>query len=166
MKFFALVLLSCLINLFAYAETEMIIRGALIAAPCLIVTDSEEQNVEFGSITTKTFVQNDRTLPKNFSIKLKECDVTVMNVVQVLFDGERDADIRNGFAIKGDAQGLAIIIEDSMGREAVPGVAGNEQPLIDENNVLHYKAYVQAKNYAAIKEGYFESVVMFSIIYN
>lgn len=147
------------------AETQLEFKGTLIAEPCQVSTDSQEQEISFSAIALKTFVNNPRSLSKPFQIKLMDCDLSQGNSVSVAFDGERDLQQQNAFSVTGGAKGVAIILEDKNGNAIKPGIPTLPQGLQANSTILEYRAFVQSRVFSEIEEGPFESIVTFSLQY-
>lgn len=155
-----------LIGSLAIADTDIEFSGTLIAEPCLVSTDSEDQTVEFGTVVNKIFINHTRSVPESFSIKLLECDLTVGNNVTVTFSGTEDGLQSDTFAVTGAAEGIAIAIENENSTPVIPEEAMKPVPLSGETTILNYRAYVQANDYSKVKEGDFQSVVSFLLEYD
>ena len=149
----------------AVAETQLQFKGVLISDPCIVDTESEEQIVEMGSISAKTFISNPRSAPKNFKILLKECDLSLGNTVSLTFRGKEDNDQPGTFAVTGDASGIAIALEETDGNPIKPGVELKPVQLNDSESILNYVAYVQSSDLNKLKEGAFESKAVFFLEY-
>ncbi|WP_421512472.1 fimbrial protein (plasmid) [Enterobacter sp. JS8-1] len=149
----------------AVADTDLQFKGVLISDPCIVDTDSEEQVVEMGTIAAKTFINHQRSAPKNFKILLKECDLSLGNTVSVTFDGKEDISQPGTFAVTGDASGVAIALEDTNGKPIKPGEELKPVQLYQGETVLNYVAYVQGSDFSKVKEGAFESKAVFFLEY-
>lgn len=150
----------------AMSDTDLQFKGVLISDPCIVDTDSEEQVVEMGTIAAKTFINHQRSAPKNFKILLKECDLSLGNTVSVTFDGKEDNDQPGTFAVTGDASGIAIALEEIDGKSIKPGAELRPVQLEQGETVLNYVAYVQGTDFSKVKEGAFESKAVFFLEYD
>lgn len=149
----------------AIAETQLAFKGTLVADPCQVATDSEDQEINFAAIASKTFINNQRTLPKPFQIQLMDCDLSLGNSVSVTFEGERDLQQQDAFGVTGGAKGVAIVLEDKSGHIIKPGVATMPKSLQSDNTILEYQAFVQSRAFTEVEEGPFASIVTFSLQY-
>lgn len=150
----------------AQANVDMNFRGILGADTCKLSTDSQDQLIEFPAIARSVFKNNPRSAPKKFSLNLLECDLSMGESVKVTFYGEESREQPGTFAItEGDAQGVAIAIESAGGEAIKPSVAMRPVMLMEDGNVLNFKAYIQGNDYEAIKEGQFVSSVKFILEY-
>jgi type 1 fimbria pilin len=165
MKIFIMVWAVFLFSARAMADTDVQFRGTLISDPCLVETDPDGQTVDMGTIGAKTFMTHPRSAPKNFSIHLTECDLSLGNTVSVMFNGTEDGEQSGTFAVTGDAKGVAIALEDKEGTAIKPGSAMKAVPLTEGDTWLNYVAYVQGTDYSKVKEGAFESKAIFFLEY-
>lgn len=147
------------------AATDLDFRGTLIAEPCALAAQSEEQTVNFGPVASQTFYANNRTAPRSFAIKLTECDLTMGTTVSVMFSGEPDSNQPDTFAVTGSAAGIAIALETKEGNRVIPGEVAAPVALSANETVLSYKAFVQGNVATAVSEGDFQSIVTFSLQY-
>lgn len=154
-----------IISLPVMAETNLKFSGTLIADPCLVAIDSQEQTVEMGNIAARTFLHYPRSAPKLFTIVLTECDLSSDSAVTVTFNGKKDAEQPQTFAVTGSAQGIAIALEDEAGRAISPGTALAPAPLNAGETLMTYTAYVQGLDFTKVREGSFESTVIFTLEY-
>lgn len=148
-----------------FADTELEFKGTLIADPCIVDTDTEDQVVEMGTIGAKTFINHDRSAPKPFSLYLKECDLSLGSTVSVTFSGTEESQQPGTFAVTGGAEGVAIALENTNGTPVKPDEATAATGLMSGDTQLNYVAYVQASDFSKVKEGPFESRVIFFLEY-
>lgn len=150
----------------ALASVDMNFRGILGADSCKLSTDSQDQIIEFPTIVRSTFKNNSRSAPQKFALNLLDCDLSMGESVKVTFYGEESREQPGTFAItEGDAQGVTIAIESASGVAIKPSVAMRPVILMEEGNVLNFRASIQGNDYAAIKEGQFVSSVKFVLEY-
>ncbi|MDM3379287.1 type 1 fimbrial protein [Citrobacter sp. Cb003] len=147
------------------ADTDVEFSGILVADPCEVHPDSLDQIVDFRNIPSKTFINHDRPAPKRFSIRLKECDLTLGTEVSVTFKGTEDIDQTGMFAVTGTAKGIAIALESASGEIIKPGVAMQPAGLVTGDTQLNYLAYVSGPDHSKVREGDFESTVFFFLEY-
>lgn len=160
-----LVYLLTMLNAVAVADTDLQFRGTLIADPCIVSTDSDEQEVDMGTIASKTFINHPRSVPKSFRIHLLGCDLSLGSTVSVTFSGTEDGDQPGTFAVTGEAKGIAIALEDEEGKAIAPGTELKPMQLEAGNTWMNFIAYVQGLNYSKVKEGPFESRAIFFLEY-
>lgn len=155
----------CLCSLELKAASDVEFSGTLVAAPCVVATDSEEQTVNFGSIAAKAFINNDRSNPESFQIRLEECDLSMGSQVVVTFNGVEDADQPGTFTVEGAAKGIAVVLEDSKGRAILPNESLASVEISAGETVLEYRAQIKALAAGRVKEGDFTSNVTFMLEY-
>jgi P pilus assembly protein, pilin FimA len=147
------------------ADTDVQFKGTLISEPCEVATNSVDQTVPMGTIAVATFLHQSRSSPKNFSIRLTGCDLSLGNTVAVTFSGTEDSAQPGTFATTGDAKGIAIALEDKNGTSVKPDSPMKAVDLDSGDVQLDYVAYVQAQDYSKVKEGAFESKAIFYLKY-
>lgn len=148
-----------------FASTQVDFKGTLIALPCQITTDTQSQTVDFGSVVSKTFINQQRTAGKSFSIKLTGCDLTVGNTVSVMFDGAEDAIQPGAFAVSEANRGIAIVLENDRGESIVPQEKNSPEALMSGETTLNYKAFVSAPNFSNVVPGDFSATINFYLEY-
>lgn len=149
----------------------MRLYGALVAEPCTLVADDESITLEFGTIVEKYLYLNQRTLGKNFQLRLTGCDVQTGSSVMLRFSGPASSSLPGLLALDATSQagGLAIGIETPEGRALPFNKYGEPYPLTQGDNVLQLRAYVQGEPEALsqqkIRRGEFSAVATLSLMY-
>ncbi|STB68486.1 major fimbrial subunit [Citrobacter freundii] len=137
--------------------------GTVSDAPCNIAAESVDQTVPFGLIS-KSYLNGNKEVMKNFDIKLEQCDTTTLKKAAVTFYGPNNA---TGAELKttGVAQNVAIRLS-SGGNDVTLGTAV-ETPMQGETNLLKFTAYAKKAAGAAgdVTEGEFSSVADFRMSY-
>lgn len=65
--------------------------GEIVDAPCVVSTDSQNQEVVLGQVKKNIFKAiGDKSSSKPFQIKLEDCDITSNTKVNVSFNGVGD----------------------------------------------------------------------------
>jgi type 1 fimbria pilin len=159
-------LLALLLHPVLRADTDIHFSGILVAEPCQLATDSQDQSVDFGSIAARQFINNDQTVPTSFSLRLTDCDLSIGQSVIFTFSGDEDAMQPGLFAVAGEAKGIAILLMDEEGNKVQPGKAMSARALTDAESVFAFQAAVSAPEFSAVSAGDFTSTVMFSLEYN
>ncbi len=150
----------------ARASVDINYHGTLVADACQLSTNSAEQVVTFPDIAVSAFKRHPRTAPKKFVLTLLECDLTAGNLVNVTFNGPESREQPGTFAMtQGNSKGVSIAIESENGEAVKPSVAMRPVTLMQGSNELRFRAYIQGKDYTAIKEGAFSSSVNFVLEY-
>lgn len=147
------------------ADTDVEFSGTLVADPCQIEMDSLEQEINFGNIAAKTFINHNYSVAKSFSIHLTECDLSLGNQVSVTFLGEEDSTHPGTLAVTGSAKGISIRMTDSEGRLVAPNEAQPVSGLHAGDTILEYQARIQAQDFSQVSEGDFSAVTTFVLVW-
>lgn len=141
--------------------------GSIIDAPCSIAPDDNgEQVVDLGEVSKKLMESGGTSNPKNFEIKLEQCDISDgKSSVTATFTGAASADNPDLLGITGTAKGASIAITDGSGQLIKLGTASPAQKLQTGNNTLEFSAYLQGKTGVAVVPGSFTSVADFTLAY-
>lgn len=148
------------------ADTDVYFSGNLVADPCELHVDSEDQIVDFRNVPSKTFIKYHRSERERFSIWLTECDLSFGSTVTVTFMGSEDIDQPGLFAVTGTAAGIAIAVEDDSGIPVKPNVAMRPSALTAGDTFLNFQAFVSAPVHSRVREGDFECVTTFLLEYD
>ncbi|QJW53193.1 Fimbria A protein [Serratia plymuthica] len=147
-------------------------KGAIIDAPCSITPESADQTVNLGQISNVALKGGGQSTPKNFQIKLENCELTTdekakNNAVTITFTGAAAAGDKTLLGITGTAKGAGIAITDGSGKLIELGAASNAQALGNGNNTLSFSAYLQGSKAsgAVVTPGEFQSVADFTLAY-
>lgn len=156
--------------------------GAIIDAPCSITPETVDQTVNLGQISNVVLKDGGKSTPKNFQIKLENCEVSAgsgdpitgkNNTVQLTFTGASSEANDGRLGITGTAQGASIAITDGAGSLIKMGTATDPQLLQNGNNTLLFAAYLQGdmikgeeeSTGATIVPGEFQAVADFTLAY-
>lgn len=150
----------------AYADTDVNFSGTLVADPCELHMDSEDQIVDFRNVPSKTFIKYHRSERERFSIRLTECDLSLGETVTVTFKGAEDTAQPGLFAVTGTAAGIAIAVEDAAGTPVLPNVAMRPATLTSGDTILDFQAFISAPDHSQVREGDFECVTYFLLEYD
>lgn len=149
-----------------HADTDVFFTGNLVADPCELHVDSEEQIVDFRNIPSKTFIKYHLSERERFSIMLINCDLSLGSTVEVTFMGAEDVDQPGLFAVTGTAAGIAIAIEDADGTPVLPNTKMRPTALTAGDTNLNFQAFVSAPVHSRVREGDFECVTTFLLEYD
>ncbi|EPS2709680.1 fimbrial protein [Cronobacter turicensis] len=142
--------------------------GSIIDAPCSINPDSIDQTVNMGQISNVALKANGNTgtsVPRNFEIKLENCDVTTLKTVKTTFTGAEGA-IDGALGITGTAKGASIVLTNGDGQQIKLGQASQAHELQAGNNTLLFSAYLQGEGASAtVTPGDFTAVADFTLAY-
>lgn len=142
--------------------------GEIVDAPCVISTDSQNQEVVLGQVKKTVFAAvGDKSTAQPFQIKLEDCDITSKKKVNVSFSGVGDTDKPELISVStepGAATGVGIGIYDNA-NVAIPMNTGKSTTTLSQGQtVLYYTAnYVATK--AAVTTGYGNAEVDFNLTY-
>ncbi|EOI3410810.1 fimbrial protein [Cronobacter dublinensis] len=142
--------------------------GSIIDAPCSINPDSIDQTVSMGQISNVALKANGNTgtsVPRNFEIKLENCDVSTLKSVKTTFTGAEGV-TDGSLGITGTAKGASLILTDGNGEQIKLGDASKARELQDGNNTLLFSAYLQGDGASAtVTPGDFSAVADFTLAY-
>lgn len=138
--------------------------GSIISTPCTISPESVEQTVDLGQVLGAVLEQEGKSIPRNFDIKLENCDVGTGQSITVTFNGVASTQNDNLLAISGTASGAGIAITHD-GDTVKPGGTTKAIPLVNGNNMLHFTTYIQGESGKNIIPGDFTAVANFSLNY-
>lgn len=148
------------------ADTDVNFSGTLVADPCELHVDSEDQTVDFRNVPSKTFIKYHRSERERFSIWLTECDLSLGDTVTVTFMGTEDIEQPGLFAVTGAAKGIAIAVESADGTPMVPNIPMRPSALTAGNTFLDFQAFISAPVHSRVREGDFECVTVFLLEYD
>lgn len=142
--------------------------GSIIDAPCSISPDSIDQTVNLGQVSNVALKANSNTgtsVPRNFEIKLENCDTTTLKSVKTTFTGAEGA-TEGSLGITGTAKGASIILTNGDGKQLKLGEASEAHKLQNGNNTLLFSAYLQGDGATAtVTPGDFSAVADFTLAY-
>ena len=145
-------------------------NGSIIDSPCSLAPESEDQTIPLGQISNvllKNGGSNDgQSTPRNFDIKLENCDTTTAKTVTATFTGTPSAYDADSLGVTGTAGGVSVVMTDGSGKKIKLGQPTDARPIQDGSNTLMFSAYVQGGGAsAAITEGQFSTVTDFTLAY-
>ncbi|CAI2141751.1 MULTISPECIES: fimbrial protein [Serratia] len=155
----------------ATAAENLIMRGTLVDAPCLLRPGDENLVLDFGDVIDKFLYRYGRTPSKPFELHLEGCEVSVFKNVRVTFQGTENSQLPGLLALDAGsmAQGIAIGMESNTGRTLPINVEGPTTALQTGNTVLGFQAYIQgepaALNNRKIAYGPFRATAIFVLDY-
>lgn len=140
--------------------------GSIIDAPCSIHPDSVDQTVEMGSISNAALKNGGKSVPREFDIKLEQCDTSTLKTVTTTFNGAASPANKDLLGIIGTASGASIGITDMASNLVKLGEPTSPQTLNDGNNTLRFAAYLQGDNASTgVVPGDFTAVADFKLAY-
>ncbi|MDK9550116.1 fimbrial protein [Lelliottia sp. V89_10] len=142
--------------------------GSIIDAPCSINPDSLDQTVDMGQVSNVALKADGNTgtsVPRNFEIKLENCDVTTLKSVQTTFTGAEGV-TDGSLGITGTAKGASLILTNGDGAQIKLGEASDAHVLGSGNNTLLFSAYLQGDGASAtVTPGDFSAIADFTLAY-
>ncbi|ENC6657016.1 type 1 fimbrial protein [Aeromonas hydrophila] len=144
-------------------------NGEIINAPCSVASESVDQVVEMGQISTKELANGGESNSKPFSIKLLNCEISDKeDAVKVTFSGIKDTIDDSLLVIGGQAAGAGIKMTAPGGAAIVLGTPTAAFALTNGDNELPFSAVL--KGYAdqtanPLKAGTFTAVTNFTLSY-
>ncbi|MBH3276402.1 type 1 fimbrial protein [Serratia marcescens] len=144
--------------------------GVLVAEPCVIPPGQENIELDFGTVIDKYLYLNQRTLGKEFTLQLVECDLSLGDTVRISFSGTESVVLPGLLAINGGgASGIAIGLENTTGESLPLNQFTGKQRLQPGSNGITLKAYVQGEPEAiknrTIGRGAFSASATFLLSY-
>jgi len=147
-------------------------KGSIIDAPCSITPETVDQTVYLGEVSNSALKNGGQTKPKNFFIKLENCDLITTeegknNTVSITFTGASSVGDTKLLGITGTAKGAGIAITDGAGKLIELGKPSSVQTLGNGDNTLNFAAYLQGSTAegTVITPGAFFSVADFTLAY-
>ncbi|ETS30884.1 MULTISPECIES: fimbrial protein [Photorhabdus] len=168
----SLLVSSVFISVANAADGKINFTGNIIANACKIDTDSANQNVNMGTISSNAFSGVDSAAAATpFSIKMSDCPPEYTHA-QVKFDGQIDNKNSNLLALSNDkgqavANGVAIGIYEEDNSTLIPlAKASKLQAFTDQKTaelkfIAKYIATAQT-----ISPGSGDAVANFTVVYN
>ncbi len=140
--------------------------GEIVDAPCVVSTDSQNQEVVLGQVKKNIFKAiGDKSSSKHF--KLEDCDITSNTKVNVSFNGVGDTDDATLVSVNteaGAATGVGIGIYDNANKLVEMNTGKSTTTLAAGQTVLYYTAnYVATKD--TVTTGYGNAEVDFNLSY-
>ncbi|EBL5810473.1 long polar fimbria major subunit LpfA [Salmonella enterica subsp. enterica serovar Newport] len=142
--------------------------GEIVDAPCVVSTDSQNQEVVLGQVKKNIFKAiGDKSSSKPFQIKLEDGDITSNTKVNVSFNGVGDTDDATLVSVNteaGAATGVGIGIYDNANKLVEMNTGKSTTTLAAGQTVLYYTAnYVATKD--TVTTGYGNAEVDFNLSY-
>lgn len=159
----------------AASPVDAVFHGELVEDPCIISPDSEVQEIDLQRRESSFFynhASNPVTAPVPFTLKLKECDVSLGKYLKISLLGDEDTDMPGLLKISGSATGIAIGLDSTQGG-VITAMPVNQQAktytLLPGENTLTFQAWVTGKKNdianKTIGEGDYTAMVEFGLEY-
>ncbi|HBR2043255.1 TPA: type 1 fimbrial protein [Klebsiella pneumoniae] len=159
----AMALVSFGVNAADQGQGIVKFKGTVIDAPCSIAQGSEDQSINFGSISKSHLNADGISQKKDLDIMLINCEPN--KSVEVTFTGQTIAGATTELGTAGDT-GTAVMISGQDGKFVEFGTKGGAQALKAGDNTLHYSTWVKKATNGTVKEGAFTAVANFNLTYN
>lgn len=129
------------------AAENLIMRGSLVDAPCVIRPGDELMRLDFGEVMDKYLYRFSRTPSRPLLIHLEDCDVSVIKEVEVTFQGIENAALPGLLRLDAGsiASGIAIGIEGLDGSAISINKPAPVRALQAGDMVLAFQAYMQGE---------------------
>ncbi|ROR08831.1 fimbrial protein [Erwinia sp. JUb26] len=139
-------------------------KGSIIDAPCSIA-GNKDQVVEMGQISNAALINGDqRSVARDFSIKLEKCVITDKKSVSVTFTGPKGT-IPDSLGM-GKVTGASLIMNDGNNQQIKLAEPTNLQDLANGDNTLSFSAFVQGNpGVTEVELGEFTAVTNFTLAY-
>lgn len=167
-------LLALVISLFAglaLAADNVHLSGALVAEPCKIPDADTDIHIDMGNVIAKSLYQYQRTKSQPFTIHLQDCELSLASSVSVSFEGTADDELTSLLKLEpsSTASGVALGIENNAGNLVEVNIASPAVQLVNNDNTLEFKAFIQALPSAManknLAEGGFTFITKFVLNY-
>lgn len=154
----------------AWGGSQLSMTGAIVATACDIDTVSRNQTIDMGTLPYNQIVDNSQGTTHSFSIRLVNCTLKHVdnNVLsgqhfRITFDGRNDG---GRFGVEGEARGVAMVLSDAQGREAIPGEVMPLQAVKMQSREvrLHYAARMVSNN-QPLQTGSYSALVRYHLDY-
>ncbi|NIG46414.1 type 1 fimbrial protein [Enterobacter sp. Acro-832] len=148
-------------------QGRVTMTGQLLASACSIHTDDVWQEVDFGTHGRET--RNDAVFRGGLPVTLRlvNCSLEKSDKwqwVTVTFDGDRSAATEPSFAVRGEAKGIALQMQDTRGHTVHPGEPLPEVVLSPVGNRLDYRLNV-VETKEPVQEGDWTAFIRFMVEY-
>lgn len=154
-------------------QGKVTFNGTVVDAPCGIDAQSADQSIDFGQVSKVLLNNGGTSTPKNFDIKLTDCDITgykaggnaKAGTVSLTFSGvQAGTDMLQTVG----TTNTAILITDPHGKPVKfdGATATGVSSLVDGDNTIHFTALVK-KDVSGndVTEGAFSAVANFNLSY-
>ncbi|MFZ4214221.1 fimbrial protein [Pantoea endophytica] len=141
--------------------------GSIIDAACSINPDDVDQTVNLGQISVKELASGGSSTPRNFSIRLENCDLSGLadGTVTTKFTGAASSSVPDTLGITGDAGNAGVVITNGDGAPIELGEETAAQALQNGDNTLLYSAYLKGAATEAAIPGQFTAVADYTLAY-
>lgn len=146
-------------------QGEVTMNGAVLDSACAIDMSSRDQTVEMGNLPVSIIEQGGEGDSYPLSIRLTNCDFSTKmpegSYFLFTFGGSAD---EADFALKGEASGIALRIEDNHAKKASPGVPMIAGRIDAKTMLLSYRLRI-VSNHRELQAGSYYATIPFKIDY-
>lgn len=168
----AMAMVSFSANAAPQGQGKVTFNGTVVDAPCGIDAQSADQSIDFGQVSKVLLNNGGTSTPKNFDIKLIDCDITnykaagnKAGTVSLTFSGvQAGVDMLQTVG----TTNTAILITDPHGKAVKfdGTTATGVSSLVDGDNIIHFTALVKKDTSGNdVAEGAFSAVANFNLTY-
>lgn len=145
------------------------IRGGIVEPACVVSTESENQTIDMGVVSSNKFHQvGSRSIQIPFFIKLTDCNKNISDKVSLIILGNENSKDKRLFNITeqvNSASGVGIALYDDENEIIKPNVVGEYNFFEENESRLKFKAsYLATEEH--VKGGKADAVVWFVLNYN
>ncbi len=144
------------------------ISGTLRKPACQVAPEDQSIDINFQTIILKDLAQGTPTPPKQFLVRLQNCDLQASEA-KVTINGAGAAGNSNQLALDGSSTASGVGIGFKQGQAMTADLPlntqSNGQTLNEGNSTLYFGAYVQKLPGATLTEGEFSATATLNIEY-
>lgn len=151
-----------------WGQGRVNMQGSIVETACAIDTGDRKQSIEMGTLPVDTIIHEGKGNDNTFDIRLSHCVLSQSSEntpdqkhFQITFNGISD---RDNFKVSGDAQGVSLMITDTEGNIAQPGVPLPFKFIPTENMNLTYRIFLVG-DHQEIRPGEYKAVIRFGMNY-
>lgn len=167
----ALVLGTLVLSAAAQAADNVEFTGVLVHAPCTLHPGDDEQELDFSTVSARDLYVLGQTPSRSFSLRLEDCDTSVMNGVTLTFSGEESTELPGFLAFDAGslARGVVVGLQSENGQPLPLNGAGMNLALTPGNVLIPLQAYLKveptAQGNQGIVKGPFTATATFELTY-
>ncbi|KAE9728768.1 fimbrial protein [Escherichia coli] len=164
----AMTLLSFGVNAAGNGQGQVNFKGTIISSPCGIASESANQTIDFGQISSASLNAGNHSKAQDVEIKLVNCELNgAQKSVNISFSGSAKDNANTELGTTGDTK--AVIKMSTAGGDFVVfdgNTSAGKYNLKEGDNTMRYSAWVQKANgETTVQEGEFSAVANFNLSY-
>lgn len=153
----------------AAGQGQVNFKGTVVNSPCGIASESANQTIDFGQISSASLNKGEHSKAQDVEIKLVNCDFNgdTKKAVTISFSGSAKDTANTELGTTGDTKAV-IKMSTATGDFVVfdGQSAAGKYNLKEGDNTMRYSAWVQKANGADnVQEGEFSAVANFNLSY-